>query len=339
LFSTVISLFLFSIFELIHRLIPPSPFPILLFCSSSHTMVLPPVTVVKRPSSSSNKTFLITGCSQCGLGDALAQAFHQRGLRVIATARNPTKIAHFKAIGIETLPLDVLSTESIEACVASVADMTGGSLDILVNNSGAGYGMPLTDTDITEAKKCYDLNVWAPLAVTQAFMPLLLESRRGAMIVNNTSVASVTPMPMQGIYNSSKAAVAMLTDNLRLELAPFNIKVVDLKTGGVRSNFFQNLPAAPALPSDSIYAPVKEAVEKTMAGDSLPGAVASERWAEQVVRDLLSPKPPTHVWRGHSAWMVWFIKRFMPHTFPDGMLSKMAGLDVLVKKLAQGEEK
>ena len=301
-------------------------------------MVLPPVTVVKRPSSSSNKTVLITGCSQGGLGDALAQAFHQRGLRVIATARNPTKIAHFKALGIETLPLDVLSTESIKACVASVADLTGGSLDILVNNSGAGYGMPLTDTDITEAKKCYDLNVWAPLAVTQAFLPLLLESRRGAMVVNNTSIASVTPLPMQGIYNSSKAAAAMLTDNLRLELAPFNIKVIDLKTGGVRSNFFQNLTAAPALPSDSIYAPAREAVEKTMAGENL-STIAPERWAEQVVRDLLSPKPPTHVWRGHSAWMVWFIKRFMPHTFPDGMLSKMAGLDVLVKKLAQGEEK
>jgi len=302
-------------------------------------MVLPPFTVVKRPSSSSNKTVLITGCSNGGLGDALAQAFHQRGLRVIATARNPAKIAHFKALGIETLPLDVLSAESIEACVASVADMTGGSLDILVNNSGAGYGMPLADADITEAKKCYDLNVWALLAVTQAFMPLLLQSRRGAMIVNNTSVASVTPLPMHGIYSSSKAAAAMLTDNLRLELAPFNIKVIDLRTSGVRSNFFENLPTTPALPRDSIYAPAREAIEKNMTGDTFPTAIASQLWAEQVVRDLLSPKPPIHIWRGKSAWTIWFIRRFMPHTLPDGMLSKMAGLDVLVEKLPQGKEK
>jgi len=302
-------------------------------------MVLPPFTVVKRPSSSSNKTVLITGCSNGGLGDALAQAFHQRGLRVIATARNPAKIAHFKALGIETLPLDVLSAESIEACVASVADMTGGSLDILVNNSGAGYGMPLADADINEAKKCYDLNVWALLAVTQVFIPLLLQSRRGAMIVNNTSVASVTPLPMHGIYSSSKAAAAMLTDNLRLELAPFNIKVIDLRTGGVRSNFFENLPTTPALPRDSIYAPAREAIEKNMTGDAFPTAIASQLWAEQVVRDLLSPKPPIHIWRGKSAWTIWFIRRFMPHTLPDGMLSKMAGLDILVEKLPQGKEK
>jgi 1-acylglycerone phosphate reductase len=300
-------------------------------------MVLPPVTVVKRPSSSANKTVLITGCSQGGLGDALAQAFHKRGLRVIATARNPSKIAHFEALGIETLLLDVLSAESIEACVASVADLTGGSLDILVNNSGAGYNMPLSDTDIAEARKCFDLNVWAPLAVTQAFLPLLLESSHGAMIVNNTSIASVMPMPMQGIYNSSKAAAAMLTDNLRIELAPFNVKVVDLKTGAVHSNFFENISTPPVLPKDSIYAPAREVIEKSMAGESIPPAITAESWAEQVVRDLLSLKPPTHVWRGQSAWMVWFFRRFMPYTLSDSMLAKMGGLNVLAEKLPQGK--
>jgi 1-acylglycerone phosphate reductase len=298
-------------------------------------MVLPPFTVVKRPSSSSQKTVLVTGCSQGGLGDALAQAFHKRGLRVIATARNPSKITHFKALGIETLPLDVLSAKSIEECVSSVADLTGGTLDILVNNSGAGYSMPLTDTDIDEARKCYDLNVWALLAVTKAFLPLLLESHRGAMIVNNTSVASVTAMPMQGIYNSSKAAAAMLTDNLRLELAPFKIKVVDLRTGAVRSNFFQNMPTRPVLPKGSIYTPAKEAIEKVMAGKKVPSAITAQVWGEQVVRDVLSSKPPTHVWRGQSAWMAWFLKRFMPHTFPDRVLSKMGGVDAVAEELAK----
>jgi 1-acylglycerone phosphate reductase len=302
-------------------------------------MVLPPVTVVKRPSASADKTVLITGCSQGGLGDALAQAFHKRGLRVIATARNPAKIAHFKALGIETLPLDVLSAQSISDCVSAVSDMTGGSLDILVNNSGAGYNMPLADTDIVEARKTFDLNVWALLAVTQAFLPLLLKSSRGAMVINNTSVASVAPMPMQGIYNASKAAAAMLTDNLRIELAPFKIKVVDLRTGAVHSNFFDNIPTPPVLPKDSIYEPVREAVEKSMAGETIPPAITAQAWAEQVVRDLLSAKPPTHVWRGQSAWMVWFFRRFMPYTFPDGMLARMAGLDVLTDKLTQGREK
>ena len=215
---------------------------------------------------------------------------------------------------------------------------SGGGLDILVNNSGAGYSMPLADTDIAEARKCYDLNVWALLAVTQAFLPLLLESHRGAMIVNNTSIASVAPVPMQGIYNSSKAAAAMLTDNLRIELAPFKIRVVDLRTGGVASHFKDNLPANASLPKDSIYVPAREMVEKAMAGKNTPFAATPRPWAEGVVRDLLAAKPPAQVWRGQSAWAAWFLRAFLPHTFPDEMLSKLGGLDVLKEKLAQAED-
>jgi 1-acylglycerone phosphate reductase len=62
------------------------------------------------------------------------------------------------------------------------------------------------------------------------------------MIVNNTSISSIVPNPMGGIYNMSKAATAMMTDTLRLELAPFGIKVIALKTGTVKSKFYENQP-------------------------------------------------------------------------------------------------
>ena len=291
----------------------------------------------KRSPGSSERTVLITGCSQGGLGDALAQAFHKRGLRVIATARNPSKIVHFKALGIETLVLDVLSPDSIKQCVSSVADMTGGSLDILLNNSGAGYMMPLADADMLEARKCFELNVIAVIAVTQAFLPLLLKSKHSAMVVNNTSIASAAPVPMQGVYNASKAAAAMLTDNLRVELTPFKIKVVDMRTGGVKSNFFDNSPTGPntSLPKNSIYAPAREAIEKGMASETIHGKAAkADLWADQVVGDLLSSRPPVQIWRGESAWVVWFLRRFAPYTFMDGTLLKRSGLDILAKKLA-----
>ena len=84
------------------------------------------------------KTVLITGCSEGGIGDALAQEFHLKGLRVFATARNLTKVEHLKARGIEILKLDVTSTDSIKTAVAEVEKLTGGKLDILVNNAGMG---------------------------------------------------------------------------------------------------------------------------------------------------------------------------------------------------------
>ena len=84
------------------------------------------------------KTVLITGCSEGGIGDALAKEFHKKGVRVFATARNLTKVEHLKALGLDILPLDVTDEASIKAAVESVKAITGGTLDILVNNSGGG---------------------------------------------------------------------------------------------------------------------------------------------------------------------------------------------------------
>jgi 1-acylglycerone phosphate reductase len=284
------------------------------------------------------KSILITGCSEGGLGDALARAFSRRGHHVIATARNPAKIKHFEALSIQTLSLDVLSSDSIKQCVSDVAAHTNGSLDMLINNSGGGYSMPLADVSIPEARRLFDLNVWSMLAVTQAFLPLLLKSHQGGMIVNNTSIVSVLPSPMAGIYNASKAAAAMLTDNLRLELGPFNIKVIDLKTGVVRTNFFSNQTggADANLPKNSLYMPARDAIERSMRGDAVAGDMMdADKWAEQVVADLLASKPPLRVWRGGNAWLIWFLRRFMPFNFIDGNLKKMGGLDALKEALAQ----
>jgi len=84
------------------------------------------------------KSVLITGSSEGGIGDALARSFHKKGLRVFATARNLTKVQHLKELGLEILPLDVTDDASIKQAVESVRAATGGTLDILVNNSGGG---------------------------------------------------------------------------------------------------------------------------------------------------------------------------------------------------------
>lgn len=84
------------------------------------------------------KTVLITGCSEGGIGDALAKSFYRQGLRVFATARNLAKIEHLKKLGLETLSLDVTDPTSIKMAVDAVHSKTGGKLDFLVNNSGAG---------------------------------------------------------------------------------------------------------------------------------------------------------------------------------------------------------
>jgi 1-acylglycerone phosphate reductase len=159
----------------------------------------------------------------------------------------------------------------------------------------------LTDVSIDAAREVFDLNVWAVLSMVQAFLPLLLKSSYGGMIANNTSLASVAAVPLQGIYNASKAAAASLTETLRLELLPFGIKVVDMKTGAVRSEFYANMSAnvkdktgAPlALPNGSMYEVAREEIEEILRGDTMGSRMVDpDRWAEQVVGDLTRESPP-----------------------------------------------
>jgi 1-acylglycerone phosphate reductase len=66
----------------------------------------------------------------------------------LATARNPTKVSRLASLGIETLTINVPDPASINACVAEVSKLTNGRLDILINNAGAGYRMPLMDISL-----------------------------------------------------------------------------------------------------------------------------------------------------------------------------------------------
>ncbi|KAK9239261.1 putative short-chain dehydrogenases/ reductase [Lipomyces kononenkoae] len=209
---------------------------------------------------------------------------HNAGLNVIATARNPDKMVKLKAAGIETMSLDILSQESINEAVDNVS-----SLDILVNNAGTAYSMPFSDRDIEQAKETFDTNVWAQLAITQAFLPLLLKSK--GMIVNQTSVVSTTA-PRSAIFS----------DTARLELAPFGIKVIEPKTGAVSTNMIMNQKENTqiTLPAGSLYEPAREAVESAMRNDKM-GSMASpaDRWAAEVVGDLMKKNPPAMIWSYH----------------------------------------
>ena len=262
---------------------------------------------------------LITGCSPGGMGAALAIAFHDAGHHVYASARNSYKLLPLAKQDIETLGLDVTSASSIATALETISSRLpdGQGLDMLINNAAGSYIMPLADASLDAARELFDVNVWSHLAVTQAFLPLLLRatsissadgSPDRAMIVNHTSVGSVTALPFQGVYNASKAALAMLSETMRLELAPFGIKVVDLKTAGVRTNIISNSNVnsnadsnTRQLPQGSIYAPAREVIEKPMSQEGLREiGMTPEQWANEVSALLLGESPPAQIWKGEK---------------------------------------
>lgn len=285
------------------------------------------------------KSVLITGCSDGGLGSALALEFaNSPKYHVLATARNPAKMSDLREkSNITLLTLDVLSEASIKSCLATVST-DFGSLDMLINNAGTGLMCPLSEaTDLDACRRTFDLNVWAPLAVTQAFLPLLIKAN--GVVVMNSSVASVLPVPGMGIYGASKAALVMLTDTLRLEVAPFGIRVVELKTGAVESNFHNG--GKVVLSADSMYAPIKAEMEALMNGttkEDTSRRMGASVWAEQVVGQLVKSDPPTKVWKGGAAGMTYWITTLPLQRFMQGTLAKIAGLTRLGEMLRTQEK-
>lgn len=262
------------------------------------------------------KTVLITGCGPGGIGSALATEFHLRGHRVIASGLSEALLAHLRDRDIETVVLDVTSQDPIESAATHVSKLTGGTLDILINNAGVLHVMPFADTDVAAARKLFDVNVMGVFAVTKAFLPLLLAgaaaSRKSgagdALVANICSVNSEIRPPFFGIYNASKAAVEVLGASIRPELAPLGIRVVTVKTGSIKSELFSNAPAT-KLPDDSLYRPVKEFIEGRRMLEKAPYTEPAA-YAKKVVDELLRPSVKYVIWQGGLTTFAWILSWF-----------------------------
>ncbi|KAJ7457014.1 NAD(P)-binding protein [Mycena latifolia] len=274
-------------------------------------------------SNSNCKTVLITGCSPSGIGHELAREYHSKGLRVIATARNPAVLSDLTALGMEALELDVTKSESVKAVRDRVASLTGGTLDILVNNAGQALALPATDFDIDEVKGVFEVNLFGVMRMVQEFAPLLIASGDGR-IVNIGSIGGVMPFPFNSPYNASKAALNSYGNTLRLEMAPFNVQVVTIITGGVQSKIYDGRRRT--IQPSSIYAPIADLVAKQRPEE---GATPTTQYARTVVAHTLKRRLNAWFWTGHLSFACWFIDTFTGRRGFDWLFSRASGLATL----------
>jgi len=277
------------------------------------------------------KTVLITGCSS-GIGNALAREFKSEGLRVFATARKAESLADLAALGIETLSLEVTELSSIEALLQEVKTRTGGSLDILINNAGRNYTVPALHAEIDEIRGTFETNVFAVMRICQLFAPLLINAK--GTIVQIGSVAAILPYVFGSVYNSSKAALHGYTNTLRVELAPFDVRVVNVITGGVKSNIART---SRTLPRDSIYIPIEPAYKERLVHSQTSG-IPNEKYAKSVVAQVLNKPRKDTIWEGGMSWVIWTVSTFLPRWVMDWAVTRMFKLNKLrefnQKKLA-----
>jgi NAD(P)-dependent dehydrogenase (short-subunit alcohol dehydrogenase family) len=271
------------------------------------------------------QSVLITGCSS-GIGEALAHEFHRRGHRVIATARRLESLQALAALGVRTLALDVNDAQSIAVALCALR-LEFGHLDMLVNNAGYGQFGAVLDSEPQDLRRQFETNVIAPVALSRAFLPMLRNSDAGC-IVNVGSISGIVTTPFAGVYCASKAALHALSDAMRMELAPFGVRVVTVQPGGIASKFGATGESKLRLPADSIYAPIAKFVlgrAKLSQRDATP----VDEFARDVVAHLLRPGAGSICRTGAQSTRLPLLKRWLPTRVLDEKLKKLFGLNRL----------
>lgn len=181
-----------------------------------------------------NKIALVTGASS-GIGLDACLRLLQKGYTVYGAARRTELMKEIKDNGGNILRLDLCDEKSIEECVKTILD-TEGKIDVLVNNAGFGLGGSIEDIPLEEARNQFEVNVFGLISLIQKVLPSMRNQRSGK-IINISSMAGRFATPFSGWYHGTKYCVEALSDSLRLEVAPFGIKVVIIEPGLIQTDW------------------------------------------------------------------------------------------------------
>jgi NAD(P)-dependent dehydrogenase (short-subunit alcohol dehydrogenase family) len=171
---------------------------------------------------------LVTGASR-GIGRAVAHELARRGFDTVATMREPADGADMGAAAAGRLQVRRLD----------VTDPTTFDLRVLVNNAGVDTEyLPVEHAEIDDWRRMFETNVFGTVALTSAAIPTLRHNRP-SVICTITSSSIIAAVPFYSAYRASKAAASAFGDSLRVEVAPFGIRVVEILPGPVDTDMFR----------------------------------------------------------------------------------------------------
>jgi NADP-dependent 3-hydroxy acid dehydrogenase YdfG len=179
------------------------------------------------------RTAVVTGATS-GIGRATVLKLRELGLTVYAVGRNESSLQELAALsGAEPIQADVRDTGEI------VERLSGVEVDILVNNAGILSTRALFhEIDPAEIDAMIDINLKAPMHLTRAFLPGMVERKRGHLIYLGSS-GGRAPYPSMGAYGPSKAGLSLFCDNLRCDLLGTSVRVSEVVPGRVQTELYR----------------------------------------------------------------------------------------------------
>jgi NAD(P)-dependent dehydrogenase (short-subunit alcohol dehydrogenase family) len=175
------------------------------------------------------KVVFITGISS-GFGKKTAELLAAKGHIVYGTVRRETE----SILNVNILKMDLTDHLSIKQAVGTVLQKEG-RIDILINNAGVHTGGAIETSPIENIRLQMDTNVMGMVYMLKEVLPAMRQQRAGT-IINFSSIGGLMGLPFQGFYSASKFAIEGLSEALRMEVKPFNIKVVVINPGDFHTN-------------------------------------------------------------------------------------------------------
>ena len=180
------------------------------------------------------KSILVTGAST-GIGRNLTETLADKGYHVYAGARKDEDLAELDAIdNVTAVRLDVTKQDQVDAAVEMIRKK-GTGLYALVNNAGVGGGGAVIDTPVADQTFVYDVNVEGVYRTTQAFAPLVIESK-GRIVTTGSIAGTLSAFPGFSAYAGSKHWIEAFTDSFATEMEPHGVMVSVVEPGNYKSN-------------------------------------------------------------------------------------------------------
>ncbi len=272
-------------------------------------------------SPNSCRVVIVTGASS-GIGEATVRALLAQGHRVHAGARRVAKMESLREAGAVVHALDVTDESSIRTLVSSILEKED-RLDVLVNNAGYGVYGAIEEVSIEEARGQFEVNLFGIARLTQLVLPAMRD-QGGGTIINISSMGGRVYTPMGAWYHASKHALEGWSDCLRLEVAPFGIRVVIIEPGAIGTEFGE-LAVVPLLErsGDGPYAATAQkmaaATRRTFSsGKASPPSLI----ADLIVKVIRSPRPKIRYATGHLARPVMLARRLLGDRLFDLMIHR-----------------
>lgn len=259
------------------------------------------------------KVVFITGASS-GIGKAIGEFLHHKDFIVYGTSRNPSKIENSI---FPLVTLDVRDVNSINTAIAEVLSITN-RIDVVINNAGVGITGPLEEIPLEEIKNNFETNLFGPIEVMKAVLPQMRSQKTG-LIINVTSIAGYMGLPYRSIYSSSKGALELITEALRMEVKSFGIHITNVAPGDFATNIAAGRYHAPVVKGsayETTYGNTLKEMDSHVDSGSNPNQMA-----EVIYKIITTSNPKIHYKVG--AFMQKFsivLKRILPDKVYEKML-------------------